>query len=290
MASNEALPAPTAPKKPDWLCPGYPKLEADVGTASVAGQLVHYPQVVRRDVDPPIAGQTYSLVSMQIFSSPQKLSNGDMCYGFMKLRGSHPDESSAIDDAHRIIREVDSKFQVKIAPTGRWLPITQKSSFTKETIDVRESTDEVHLQDLAMKERAARNRQMAREIREREEELKNGGDIYDDPQSLTFYAMKRTTERVLRDHIDRQRKAVESSEASHRETVLILRRLERKFPGYKDQWVERYNEERRKAGITDFILSERDEQAYRNSFTFTEEELGKEDVAVTADEEEEVSV
>lgn len=259
--------------RPDWLVPGYPALEGDVGSAAVNGQLVHYPQVVRQQQDPPILNQTMGLVSFMLFKEPQML-KGKPVYGYVKIRGNHASEDAAMNGAHDIIKKVDSKFRVLLAPVGHWLPITESDSVVKESVDVRTADEEKHLRDLAMREKRAENERIQREIREREDELKNGGDIYDDPTSLKYYAMKRVTEGKLREEIHRIQLRLDSIQSKHREVALELRRLEVTKPTYNEEWVECYNIERRKAGILDYVPNEKEVEAY-NAMTFTEEELAQ---------------
>jgi hypothetical protein len=110
---------------PSWFHPDYPTLKSsdDVGKASVEGQIVEYPQVVRNMVDPSISGQNFGNLSFMLFSEP-RMFRGKPIYGYVKIRGNHQDEKSARFDAFRIVREVDSKFQIRIAKVGTWFHIT----------------------------------------------------------------------------------------------------------------------------------------------------------------------
>ena len=245
-------------KVPDWLVVGYPPLKGDdsVGQAAVNGQVWKYPKVVRTMVDTPIPGQRLSLLSFMLFKEPRKLRNGVPVYGYVKVRGSWSDEIQSRYEASKIIREVDSKYQVRIAPTGAWVPITEENAFVKDQLDVRMDRDEKHLRDEAVKEKEATNRRIAREIREREEEVEHGGDIYDDQESLTFYSMRRVTEVRLMEARENQTRQIESIKKTLCKVQKQLKRMERDHPDYDSQWVGRYNEERRKAGVPDYVPSE----------------------------------
>jgi len=268
--------ANTTPKRPDWLVPGYPELKGLVGEAAVNGQVVNYPAVARTRVDAPIMNQAISLVSFMLFKEPKKLRNGKLVYGYLKNRGNYPDEDSAINASHKIIREQDSKFKILLAPVGHFLPITEEDGFCKETIDVRTSDEEKHLQDLAMKEKMKEADRIKREIKEREDELKNDGDIYDDPTSLTYYSMRRVTEMKLCEEMARLKNQMDSVTSTHISVLKELKRLERDNPSYNGEWVDRYNEERRKSGIPDYIPAEAELRAYE-SYTFSDGELEEEE-------------
>jgi hypothetical protein len=214
--------------------------------------------------DPPIPNQTYALISLNLFREPKNLRNGVPVYGFFKVRGVCAEESQAKMMGAKIIREVDSRYQVRVAPVGAWLPITDENGFVRDIVDVRLKEDEVHLRDEAIKEKQARERQILRELREREEDVKSG-DTYDDPQSLTFYAMRRVTENKLFEARDRVREQVSAVAKKLRRVQKELKRLELQHPEYAEQWVEVYNLKRREVGIPDFVPDEEQEREHTST-------------------------
>lgn len=244
-------------KSPEWLVPDYPPLAGDVGRAAVNGQVFNYPKVVRTMKDSPVTSQRLSLLSFMLFKEPHTLRDGTVAYGYVKNRGNWSDVEQAKFQAGKIIREVDSKYEILIAPTGCWMPITtNNTTLAKEQLDVRMTKEEIHLRDQAVKDKQSDQRRMAREIREREEELRTGGDIYDDPKSLDYYSMRMVTEVRLIETRDKQIDQVSSIKKTIIKVQKELKRLELEHPEYKDQWIDRYNEERRKAGVPDYIPSE----------------------------------
>jgi len=253
-----------SPKSAKWLVPTYPPLRGDdtVGNAAVEGQLIHYPKVVRTMTDPPLVGQRLSCISFMLFKESRKLSNGVPVYGYVKMRGNWADESQAIFEASKIIKEVDSKYQIRVAPTGAWVPITDEQAFVKDQIDVQTNKEEILLRGEAAKEKMAEEKRVKREIREREEELKNEGDIYDDQTSLTYYSMRRVTEKTLLESYQRQINQLESTKKILMKVQRELKKLELDNSEYTELWVDRYNEERRKAGIPDYVPSEQEENAH----------------------------
>lgn len=272
--SDEGSSSNSAPRMPEWLVPGYPPLKAEdsVGQAAVEGQLLYYPRVGRTFVDPQLQGQKLGLISFLFFKETRILSSGKPVYGYFKLRGNYPDDISSKSEASKIIREIDSKFEIRVAPVGAWLPITEETAFVKEMLDVKTERGQLALRDQAVKEKEAEQRRIQREIREREDEA-TSGDIYDDPTSLTYYSMKRVTEIKLietRENLIRQLDDIAGKLIQvQRETKLI----EREHPEYLDDWIDRYNTERRKAGVPDYVPSEAEEREHREAtFESSDEE------------------
>nr|QBK86290.1 MAG: uncharacterized protein LCMAC102_00850 [Marseillevirus LCMAC102] len=269
----------TEKKTPEWLVPNYPSLKGDdaVGQAAVNGQIVAYPNVVRTMVDSPISGQKISGMSFMLFKEPRKFSNGKYFYGFVKNRGNWADENQAKFEASKIIREVDSKYQIRLAPTGAWVPITDEDAFTKEFLDVRMKDDEIHLRDQGVKEKESEQRRMAREIREREDELRDEGDIYDDKKSLKYYSMRRVTELRLGETIEYKLREVESLRKTLRKVQKELKRIEGDCGDYKNEWLNCYNVERRKTGIPDYVPSEEQIREYEDVCFETLDDSDEED-------------
>lgn len=251
-------------KKADWFHPDYPPLKGDVGTAAVNGQLKSYPKVVRTNADPPVSGQNLGCVSYMLFKEPQKTKSGKTVVGFFKLRGNWVDKSQAENHSVKIIREVDSKFPIKIAPIGLWVPITEDSDLEQEVREVNTGPDG-ELEDKALQEKRDEQKRIMREVKEREEQFKNEGDIYDDPLSLDFYAMKRVTNNRLNEMLEIKRRNLESLEQKAVITRKILKRIEQEKPEYKDQWIDRYNEKRHEGGIPDYRPSEKEFEEYEES-------------------------
>jgi len=250
--------------KIEWLIEDYPVLKNDcVGRAAVEGQLVSYPKVVRRTQDPPITNQEIGCVSFMLYQEPRKLSNGKPVYGFVNLRGNWPNTSVATIEARKLIKEVDSRYQIKLAPVGAWVPITDENAFVKELEDVKMNEEEIHLRDSAAKEKREEQRRIEREIREREEDLKSG-DIYDDPSSLAYYTMKRVTENKLNEAVKAQKRTLENTKLNLKKVRTELKLLEKNNTDHLENWIDCYNMERRKAGIPDYIPSEEEFTAYQN--------------------------
>ena len=250
---------------PSWYKPNYPRLgDDDTGTAAVKGQHYVYPEVVRKQSDPPIMHQTYGNLSFMIFDTPRRF-RGKPIYGFVKLRGNHSDKDSAIFDSQRIIKEVDSKYQVRTAPVGAWVPITENISVVEEMIDVREKEEEHHLRDEAIRQREKEVQKISKELKDGEERIKNEQDVYSKTESLDFYTTKRVTETRLFEAIEVQKRKVKELELKLVETYLLCRKLEVKNPDYSDKWVDRYNEELSKTSTSAFVIMDSQLEAYNSN-------------------------
>lgn len=257
-AHREDFKEPPKPKKiPEYFQPRAKPLTGEELESAIKGQIA-YPKVLRKQNDPPLAGQTFSNISFMMFSEPKKMTNGKMAYGFFKQRGSFASEEDSTVNAEDLIRDVDSKFKIRITRTGCWYPLLEESAMddiTTDKLDVKMNKDdesEVHLRDRAAKEKLAKERRIQREIREKEDELRNGGDIYDDQKSLEFYTMKRVTEMRLIEAREHKTKLLEDIHKNIVDTRKILADLEFHNPEYNEEWINRYNEERAKTGIPAF--------------------------------------
>ena len=202
MADNQTETAHGIP----FLMPRYPSLKEDlVGRASVNGQLIAYPKVMRTMTDPPIANQQFCNLSFMLLKEPTKTESGKTVYGYVNFRGTHPTESAAKADGERIIKTVDSKNMVRVGSTGHWLPITEDENNIRDKIDVMTVEDEVsgkpQLRTEAVRQKQEEDMRRARELKEHEEELlKDVNDptpLDEKEKTLDGYCMKRVTEMKL---------------------------------------------------------------------------------------------
>lgn len=245
------------PKQPEWLIEGYPKLEGNAEKEAVRSQTIKYPMVVRQMDDPPIPNQMFANISFMFFDEPKTLSSGKKVYGFCKVRGVWPTEQSATNDCKRLIREVDSRFQIRIAPVGAWVPLTNENAFCRDLLDVGSSVSqmEINLRNDAIKEKESEQRRIINELKEREQEVTDE-DIYDDKSTLRYYSMRRVTEMRLSEAVQINRMKLNKILKNQLKVRAELKHLEKDFPEYPSQWVDCYNIERRKAGIFEYVPGE----------------------------------
>lgn len=251
----------TVPPRPDWLVPGYPELRGEVGQAAVNGQIVYYPKVVRSQEDECIESQTRGLVSFMLLKEPRQTKDG-LVYGFFKLRGNWSSEEQATAKASKIVRDVDSKYPIRVAHVGHWLPITNDEGFVKRNVNVNVEEKEDDAKKVAMKEEEERQKRIMRELKEREEEIKNAADYNDDKEHINYYTMKMVTWLRLHETIEQHRKKLQDLEGKLVETRKILHDLDSKHPEYNEAWIDTYNIERRKGGIPDYIPGNAEIQRY----------------------------
>lgn len=219
----------------------------------------------RTKQDPPLPGQGCSLISVLPFAEPKRTEAGDTVYGFVKVRGTYPgshiENDAAIKASHKLIKEFDSQHEIQIVPVGQWVPFSLKSAHVAEKIDVKMKDDEVHLRDLAAKEKQAKDREAARELKEREVDIL-AHDVYDNRESLDFYVTKRWTLVTL---LDSERSLAEKLEDVRRklaDQALIASAIDMKHPEYLESWTDRMNEKRREVRIPDYVESEADREWY----------------------------
>ena len=254
-----------APKKPEWLIGDYPPLTGKIGDEAVRSQTIKFPKVVRQMDDPPIANQMYGNLSFMFFDSPKTLSTGKKVYGFCKVRGVWPTETTATEDSKRIIREVDSRFQIRIAPVGAWVPLTNENAFCRDLLDVTAKEDDMNqLRSEAVKQEEGDQRRIMKELKEREEEVREE-DIYEDPASLKYYSMKRVTEMRLTEACRINRKKLEKTEHNQLKVRIELKQLERENSQYTSEWIECYNQEREKSGLFEYVPGENEFEEYEKT-------------------------
>jgi len=232
-------------KDAEWFQPEAPPLTKDEAAAAYKGQ-ISYPKVVRKRRDPPISGQLYSNISVLPLPEPV---NG--VSAFVKVRGIWSDKQTANDDAKRIIRDVDSKFKIKITPVGTWVPVS--TEYDEENVDVKMDEDddtEEHLNDEAVKKAEARHDRIRKEIQERTKKMLDpNDDPYSDMEGLEYYVMKRVTLMS----IDKWLKEMEEKKVDlggKRVAVQnVVDELNEKYPKYSVEWIDKYNEKRKETGL-----------------------------------------
>lgn len=249
-SSTSSTSTPSANQTPYWLDKRYPKLKGDVAEAAIEGQSITYPQVVRTACDPPVTGQRLGLISFMIPDKPMKdETNGHTIYSFVKLRGNYADETQASFESEKLIKSVDSRFRIVTVPVGQWLPITDNPRMFSKMMEVKMEGQEVALRDRAAREKAEEEARIIRELKESQDRLRSGGDVYDDPTSLDYYVTKRCTFGRLAEERDILRQKIDDVLSKLERVTAELRDLEEAKPEHRDNWMNRYNIERAKAGI-----------------------------------------
>lgn len=231
---------------------------------NAVNDLLVYPKILRGNTDRPVGQQNYGLLSFLLLKEPKKTESGKPCYGFIKLRGNYADKNLCANEASRIIREQDSANKIRIIEVGSWVPITDDDG-TSEKIDVRTDTpaEEEKMKREAMKQREEESARIMREIKERTEEVKNAPDLNDDKESLDYYVMSYVTWMRLQENMEQFRAKTKDLENKWKKVRRTLVDLDEKHPEYNTVWLDRYNEERRKTKIPDFIPGPEQDELYK---------------------------
>lgn len=225
------------------------------GRAACNSLIKSFPMILRADRDPALAGQSIGLLSFRLLKEP-KFVDGKPVYGLMKLRGNFADKNAALLAASTIVKQVDSTNLILTPEVGGWFPITENFSACKDRLEVKTDEDQKSLYDQAAKDKQADRTKMMREIREREAELRNGKDAYDDKEGLDFYVGRRVTEIRLSEHIAKLQEQISAINAKRDIVRKSLAYLERRTPDHREVWITRYNEERVKGGIPCYVPDE----------------------------------
>jgi hypothetical protein len=247
--------------KPEWYDPTHPSLVGKEAKDAVTGQ-IGYTQMVRSQVDEPVNQQSFGLISLNLLKTPGKTTTGKPVYGFLKLRGNWADQDQAKMKAAGIIRDVDSKFKVLIAPVGRWIPITEETG-SAEMVNVSDEEIKKEHEDAVRDAEKEANR-IKKEIEEREKEVRDAKDYNDDKDSITYYTMKRN---ALMSNIETEvqfMKKLESIREAKMKTRHELEVMDKIHPQYREQWVDKMNEERKKAGIKSFEYTDQMRNEYES--------------------------
>lgn len=260
------------------LSPTHPPLTGALGDTAVQNQILYYPKVVRSKSDEPVNNQSFGLFSMMLLQEPKQTKEGKRLLGFFKLRGNWSDEQQAEAKAARIVREQDSRHPIRVCHVGEWLPIVDDDALAKKTVNINlDDTDgeaEKHRRE-AERQNEEKKRQVMREMKEREEEIKNAKDRNEDVESLDHYTMKRVVWMRLRENIMQIQNQLDSLETKFEESREVLRKLDETHPDYEEQWIENYNKERRRAGIPDHVPSAKEEAEYETTRPRVDPRLNK---------------
>ncbi len=259
---------------PYWFNPKYPKLDEndEVGKAALEHQVVLYPQIVRQNIDPVIPGHTHTIISFNLFEKPRMFRDQPI-YGFVKVRGDAEDDKVAIKNANKLVLEVDSKFMMRVCRTGEWVPITESTSVIKDVYDVsedkgtmvRNEEDKNKLKMLRTEANKGKDKETKRiesELKDREKQLKEGGDVYDKPESIEFYVTKRVTEMKLHETVQVHELKLEELKKKLGEQRIILKKLEQQYPTHSENWLEVYNQGREKISLPRLIPGEHQFEEY----------------------------
>lgn len=253
-----------------FLKPEYPPLSDDlVGRAAVNGQLVkvEYPKVARSIDDPPIVGQTSGLISYMLLDEPIK-KNGKNVYGYVKVRGVYGNDIDAENAGAKLIREVDSRFQVLVIRPGRWTPITEDQEGIGRLVDVdtEDTKDQPNIRDTANKQKHNEEMRIQRELKEREDRMRaeenDTTPLEEKAQSIEAFIQKRLKLDTLRKARLNYIEYLKRMEYTIAKTSYEWVQIAKNHPEYKDQWEDVYTESRKEYGIGPYEMTKEQEAFY----------------------------
>lgn len=246
-------------------------------------QNIPYPKRIRSKVDKPVLNQQIGLVSFYFFKTPfvhtDKVET--KVYGYVKLRGNHNDKETSELASASIIKEQDSIHKILLVPVGHWVPLTDSDEFVKERINVSTNNkDKTQRDDLAIRKSDTQRKQMTKEIKEREEEIKDEQKRItkeikkrierlqkedEKKTSLKYYTGRRVTEMSLWEHRQIYIKKLQEIEDKLNLVRNETHILDERFPQYQDQWLDKYNNKRREVGVKeDLKPNEKNIEEYKS--------------------------
>lgn len=237
---------------------GAPKLSEEEVSHALEENVVkdlaklEFPKVERLFRDPPVRGQDYALLSF-VPAKGAKPNENDV-YGFVKVRGSYSNDIEIDERCEYLIRNVDSYNKIQVGPVGFPLPLTVSSKYAAESseIDIRNEMKKSVSDDIKKKRQEEKN--TIDEIKEREKKMledskkvQEGIELDVEPidEYITLCVKKAQLSWTYLEHIKKM-KEVRAVIQQTRETVA---KMDEKHPELKEQYMEKYTQARKDAGI-----------------------------------------
>lgn len=207
-----------------------------------------FPRVEKFYADPVLPGQTYSLVSFVPAKGATPDSDG--VYGMVKVRGTFATEDEAMLRAEHLIRNVDSYHSIYHTYVGRPFPLAKTRKYISETSEVDIKKKAVESTSEEVRKKRDEERQVMKEIEERQQELfKDVEKKEEDPYEVYTELMVKkaqlswTYSETLKKMEDMKKNIIKSREQ--------LKNMDEQSDEYRKQYMDRYMEARRKAGLPD---------------------------------------
>ena len=207
-----------------------------------------FPRVEKFYADPIIPNQIFSLVSFvpSKGSSPDK----DGVYGMIKVRGTFATEDEAMQKAENLIRNVDSYHSIYNTYVGRPFPLAVSKKYVTNTTEVDIKKKVVEDTSAEVRKKRDEERKVMKEIQEREKELladveKKEEDPYDLYTELMVKKaqLSWTYHETLKKMDDMKRNIIKAREE--------ITKMREENAEYHQQYMDRYMEARKKAGLPD---------------------------------------
>ena len=220
------------------------KKDARNASLELNKRALNFPRLNRRYIDPQISGQNYYLTTW--IPAKGATPNEKGFYGYIKHRGTFNTVEECKIKADELIRDVDSTNSIFTCRVGHPVPAVV-TGFAKELteVDLVKAVE----QDVSnnIRSKAAEDKKIAEEIRERERKLKT--DVEQEPDPQDEYIAKRTKLATLRftigEHDRLKAECIEFRDAC----IVTLNEMFRSNPEYETNFLHKYMEARRDAHI-----------------------------------------
>ena len=240
------------------------EVEQAMKTLNITDFRDKFTKVDRTYADPPVAMQNIALISFTPAKGATPNENG--VFGFAKVRGNYATAMEADQRAEFLIRNVDSYHTIYHAYVGRPFPMTFSSKYSAETseIDIRKETTQSVSTNI--KKQKLDEQKTASEINKREEEMlaesdkarkdDGTGDPDVDPyeEYITQCVKKAQLSWTFLEHLKKMDE-VRGIILSTREKI---NKMDQDFPEFKDKYLQKYMDARKKAGLDETIRDTQD--------------------------------
>ena len=205
-----------------------------------------FPRFEKFYADPQITNQTFGLVSF----TPTKGATPDKdgIFGMLKVRGTFATEDEAMLRAEYIVRNVDSYNSILNVYVGRPFPLAATRQFIKDTTEVEVKKKITEETSGNIRSKRDEEKQTIKEIEERQKELLADVEkTEEDPYDLYTELMVKkaqlswTYKETMRKMEEMKRSIIKARED--------IARMKEENPDYHAQYMDKYLEARKKAGL-----------------------------------------
>ncbi len=250
LQNSLTSPADKTPNAPSSFNLGGSLTEEEVKNAvselNVRDYVNKFPKFEKFYSDPPLNNQHYGLVSF--VPSKGSSPDSDGVYGMLKVRGTFATEEEAMLRAEFLIRNGDSYHSIYNTYVGRPFPLAVSKKYIKDTTEVDIKKKVVDSTSTEIRKKREEERQTMKEIQEREKELladveKKEVDPHDQYTELMVKKAQLTwTYHQTMLKMEEMKKNIIKA----REEIVKMREED---PSYHEQYMDRYMEARKKAGL-----------------------------------------
>lgn len=207
-----------------------------------------FPRVERRYADPPINLQNIGLISFVPAKGAKPNDNG--VYGFAKIRGNYATETEANERAEYLIRYVDSYHQIYHCYVGRPFPLTTTSKYSAETTEIDLKKEMTETISNNIKNKKLEEKKIVEDIKEREEKLLAESKREEEDPYEHYITQKVKLAQVGFTYMESLKKMDKMKETIIK-TRKLIEDLDVEYPDYKDQYLGKYMEARKDAGLVE---------------------------------------